>query len=97
MEKAMIFANEIEYWAALGNVKRVRQAIEAGHDVNLIGENGYTALHAAAENNHLHVIRLLIEHGAQSKARIDNGQTPFDLASLAGHEEAAALLRDQCA
>ncbi len=46
----MIRANEVEYWALVGNVAQVKQAIALGHDVNLKGENGYTALHGAAEN-----------------------------------------------
>jgi ankyrin repeat protein len=90
----MIPATEVEYWASLGNLAKVRQAIDSGHDVNLQGANCYTALHAAAENGHLDVIKLLLEHGARVEARLDNGETPLDLAIAAGKEEAARLLRD---
>lgn len=89
----MIPATEVEYWASLGNVPKVRQAIVDGHDVNLQGENGYTALHAAAENGHLEVIRVLLDCGALADARLDSGETPVDLAVMAGKEDAAHLLR----
>ncbi len=91
--KSVIPATEVEYWASLGNVSKVRQAIAAGHDVNLRGENGYTALHAAAENGHLEVIQVLLDCGALIDARLDSGEMPADLAVMAGKEESAHLLR----
>jgi|SRR6516225_8206041 ankyrin repeat protein len=90
----MIPANEIEYWASLGNLARVQAAIASGHDVNLRGENGSSALHAAAENGYLQIIRLLLDNGATIDARLDTGQTPLDLAKLAGNTEAVHLLTE---
>lgn len=88
----MIPVTELEYWASLGNVPNVLQAIIDGHDVNLRGVNGYTALHAAAENGHLEVIRVLLEFGAIADLRLDSGETPVDLAKMAGKEDAMHLL-----
>jgi ankyrin repeat protein len=90
----VISANEIEYWASVGNVERVRIAIQAGHDVNARSENGYTALHAAAENNHVDVIVLLKANAADLNARLDSGETARDLAVSADCHEAARLLDD---
>lgn len=89
----MIQSNEVEYWASLGQVEKVRQALERGHDINAQSENGYTALHAAAENGHLDVLRLLLQCGANTNAQVSSGETPLDLALMAGQQEAAELLR----
>lgn len=93
----MIEVNEIEYWASLGNLTRVQEAISSGHDVNLKGAGGYTALHAAALNNHVEVLRLLLDSGAEVSPRLESGETPLDLARLAGHEGVVALLKERCA
>ena len=91
----MIPATEVEYWASLGNVTKVRQAIADGHDVNVHGESGYTALHAAAEKGHLEVIRVLLDCGALADARLDSGETPVDPAVMAGKDDAAGILLDR--
>ncbi len=90
----MIPANEIEYWASVGNCVQVRRAIDAGYDVNEQGESLYTALHVAAENGHAEVARLLLDAGANVDARLTTGQTPLDLAVLAEHGDVSQLLRD---
>jgi uncharacterized protein len=87
----MIEANELEYWASLGNRKRVEEALARNPDVNIRGAGGYTAMHAAAENGHLEVLRLLIARGGAVNARTDDGRTPLDLG--AGYPEIVAFLR----
>lgn len=82
----------IEYWAAVGNIEQVRKAIGDGHDVNAADDAGYTALHAAAENNHLAIIQLLLQHGADARAVLSSGETPADLAALAGNLDSVRLL-----
>jgi len=90
----MIDANKIEYWSGIGDARQVSEAIAAGYDVNQQSEGGYTALHAAAENNRLDVIQLLIENGADVDARVLTGMTPLDMAQAAAYEEAVALLKE---
>lgn len=89
----MIPVAEIEYWASLGNLQRVRDAISIGHDVNQRSANGYTALHAAALNGHIEVIRMLLKCQAKADARLDSGETPLDLAVIANQTEAVEILR----
>lgn len=90
----MIQANEIEYWASLGNLAEVEKAVELGHDVNVVGQGGYTALHAAAENNHMDVLKYLVAKGAKIDARLETGETPLELARLSGNAEAEKYLRE---
>lgn len=86
-------ATDLEYWAALGNLDRVAEVLAANPDVNIRGVGGITALHAAAENGHVEVIRLLAARGADLSPRVESGETPLELAELAGQHAAAELLR----
>ena len=46
---------ELVYWSSLGDVEQVALLLEDGIDPNQIDEEGYSALQAAAENDHLAV------------------------------------------
>ena len=82
----------VEYWAAVGNLEQVQRAIDEGSDVNASDDAGYTALHAAAENNHIEIVELLLQHGADTNAAVTSGETPADLAALSGYESVVKLL-----
>ena len=55
---------ELVYWASLGDVDQVKELLIDGEDPNQTDDEGYSALQAAAENDHLEMVRLLIEKGA---------------------------------
>ena len=55
---------ELVYWASLGDVEQVQQLLAAGTDPNQTDDEGYSALQAAAENDHLAVVQLLVSKGA---------------------------------
>ncbi len=55
---------ELVYWASLGDVEQVQQLLAAGTDPNQADDEGYSALQAAAENDHLAVVQLLVSKGA---------------------------------
>jgi ankyrin repeat protein len=82
----------VEYWAALGNVNQTLTAILNGNDVNATSSGGHTALHAAASNGHIDVIELLLMHDANPSMRLESGETPADLARLAGFIDIADRL-----
>ena len=93
LPEGAIVAGDVEYWASGGNVAKVKEAINAGCDVNAASEGGYTALHAAAENGHVEIARILIESGADQTAKLESGEAPIDLARLAGKDEVLDYLR----
>jgi ankyrin repeat protein len=72
----------------------IRLLLSSGADVNQRGVNDYTPLHmAVAERNALAVLRLL-EHGADPdlRTRIDECETPLEMARSAGLADLAAML-----
>jgi ankyrin repeat protein len=79
-----------------GRFKTDAQAVEclrlikvAGGEINAPGENGLTALHAAAARGWNETVKVLVADGAQLEATDRNGLTPIDYA--AGRHERAFL------
>lgn len=68
--------------------------LDAGADPNQRGLNDYTPLHRAAGDGDERAVRLLLAHGADATARtrIDDCETPREVAERAGHREIAELL-----
>ena len=54
--------------------------IEQGADVNVVGENGWTALHGAAYNGADEIVQLLLDNGAELDALDVFQQTPWSIA-----------------
>lgn len=75
--------------------ERLALLLARGADVARRGINDYTPLHIAAGIGDLRAVDLLLAHGADASAatRIDDGETPLDVALGAGHMEVAARLR----
>ncbi|MDQ8942389.1 ankyrin repeat domain-containing protein [Acinetobacter soli] len=83
---------ELVYWASLGNTARVRQLLADGIDPNQSDEEGYSALQAAAENDHLDVVKLLVSKGADISFK---GQyTALELAEMAQNTQIVQYLKD---
>ena len=60
----------------------VRNALDLGSDVNAVGENGDTPLHAAVIDRDYNIIYFLIKRGADVNAVNRNGDTPLHYALL---------------
>ncbi|MBC9230040.1 ankyrin repeat domain-containing protein [bacterium SPL81] len=82
---------ELVYWASLGDVEQVEQLLAEGVDTNQTDDEGYSALQAAAENDHLAVVKLLVSKGANVAYKGE--YTALQLAELAEHSEIVAYLR----
>ncbi|ENW06136.1 ankyrin repeat domain-containing protein [Acinetobacter beijerinckii] len=82
---------ELVYWSSLGDVKQVEQLLAEGVDPNQTDDEGYSALQAAAENDHLGVVKLLVSKGANVAYKGE--YTALQLAELAKHSEIVVYLR----
>ena len=66
--------------------------VEKGARLDRTDAKGNTALHAAASEANLEVVRYLLERKASRRLRNRAGETPAALARNRGHDEAAKLL-----
>lgn len=71
----------------------LKRLLERGFDPNTYQINGWTPLHAAAQEGHSDIVRLLLNKGANPSAVCPvSGYTPLQLATERKHETAAKLL-----
>lgn len=82
---------ELVYWSSLGDVAQVKSILEQGVDVNSTDEDGYSALQAAAENNYLDVVKLLVSHHAD--IHLKGQYTALELAEMAGNQQIVDYLK----
>ncbi|MNY67310.1 Ankyrin repeat protein [compost metagenome] len=67
--------------------------INAGANVNVVQQAGFTPLHAAAQQGDIELIILLLENGAEVDIRMEGGKLPADLAREKGFAEIAEILK----
>ncbi len=79
------------YWASLGDIDQVKELLIEGEDPNQIDDEGYSALQAAAENDHLEIVQLLIEKGAHVAYKSE--YTALELAEMAGNTDVVEYLK----
>jgi ankyrin repeat protein len=75
--------------ALKGHVAMVKKLIARDADVN---KTGWTALHYAATNGHVEIIRILLEQHAYIDAESPNGTTPLMMAAHYGSPSAVKAL-----
>ena len=76
-----------------GRADVVRSMVQAGPDLDMEDDDGWTPLLIAAQNDHLDVVRCLVEAGAdKDKATTDDGSTPLDIACWYGHRDVEQCL-----
>ncbi len=79
---------------ATGDPEAVVEALEAGEDVNALGEGGRTPLIDAARLGHADVVELLLEAGAVTFLKDDEQETALLKAAANGHHDCCELLFD---
>ena len=80
--------------ARTGRLSLVVSALKCGVNVNFEDtENGYTALFVAVQCAHVHIVSILLEHGANVEWADEFGFTPLIIAAQGGClDELLALL-----
>ncbi|RDH82056.1 MAG: hypothetical protein DIZ78_16645 [endosymbiont of Escarpia spicata] len=64
-----------------GDIENVRILLENGAEPNVVDSNfGYTPLHSAAQTNHIEMVQLLLDHGADVNIKQEGGFCPIDYA-----------------
>jgi len=77
-----------------GNAELVQRYIHSGGDVDARDQRGRSPLILAAENGHLALCRLLLEHGASLGCEDDTGSTAASAAAAAGHGDITTYLNE---
>jgi ankyrin repeat protein len=78
-----------------GNLEIVKTLVAANADINAPAppcDYGETALQHASEKGHFHIVKYLLEKGADVNSKDNAGQIPLSLAVQNGHETVAQLL-----
>ncbi|MFV9551960.1 ankyrin repeat domain-containing protein [Algibacter sp. PT7-4] len=76
---------------AKGDLETVQKLISRGADVNA-KSNGMTPVMYAAKFNRTDILKLLIVHGANLKAKSDKNMTALKYAQIHGAKDAEAIL-----
>lgn len=97
LEGAVPINNELLYWSYVGNIGKVKIELQKGANVNKIFTDGlsagHTALHIAAINNHVELVKFLLSVGADPHAKTPGGETALDLAKSRDHDDIVAILQ----
>ena len=75
-------------------LKLVTVLVGAGANVNMVGAQRFTPLHASAFYGRPDITRYLLEHGANQKAQDVLGRTPFDVALWQHQTGTAQVMAD---
>jgi len=81
--------------ARKGDVRKVRELLDRGANVNARDMIGDTPLHDAAYHGFLNVAKLLLDRGADVNAKDMIGYTPLHWAAREGHLDVARLLLER--
>ena len=88
-----MFRTILYYTAAIGDVEKVKQLLAFADTPDVRGgQYKRTPLHEATQNNSTEAAKLLLEHGAEIKARNANNRTSLHDAAGNSSTEAAKLL-----
>ena len=91
----MAFANPLHDAARSGDVNKVSELIDDGVSINAFDDKGETPLIIAILESRLSVVDIIIEYGADIRARNRGGFTALHAASYVGNSEIARKLLDE--
>ena len=76
------------------NIKSIKNYIDSGYDLNIQDECGYTPLIYAAYNNHIEIVKLLLNANANIDKQTNNGYTALIYAARKNNKEIVEILLD---
>ncbi len=79
-------------FASSGNISHLLTLLESGCDLNLVADDGSTALHCAARAGQTDVVRLLLDKSASLNHRNSNGNSPLMEAALGKNPDCILVL-----
>jgi ankyrin repeat protein len=90
-------AEKLHRAAADGDMERARELVSEGARLDVFDGIGYTPLHHAVKNQHISMIRLLLEAGAAINAREEetNSDTAISVAAADSSAEIVRLLLER--
>jgi len=80
--------------AGMGRIEAVNTLLARGADVNAKSPGGYTALMAAALNDHRDVVVALLKHSADINAKDVGNQTALKYATSKRNNDVAQILKN---
>lgn len=89
-----VFFEQLVQAARAGIVSRVERILRDGVTPNALGALGFSAMHAAAEQNNVGLLTVLLDHGADANVSGRNGELPIHWAALNNSTGAISLLID---
>lgn len=78
--------------AKSGEIKKIKECLAAGVNVNITNPGGLNALHLASRENHPDIVTLLLIHGIDAKAITKRLNTALHIASLGGNTSVVQIL-----
>ncbi|MGA0604419.1 ankyrin repeat domain-containing protein [Phenylobacterium sp. VNQ135] len=83
------------YAVKMGQEAEVVRMLDAGQDIDMQNEEGWTALHIAAEDGNERMVRYLLARGARTDLKTTRGRTAYDVAE--GYSAIRAAIRAKMA
>jgi len=85
--------NLTSFWGYLDIVKELLKREDI--DVNLQDKDGETPLFTASDEDHLNIVRMLLDAGADINIKNNEDKTALDIAIERNHDEIAELINEQ--
>jgi ankyrin repeat protein len=86
----------LHFAAANGNLRKVKELVETGYDINAFDDLSFTPLHYAVKSGHIEVVKYLLSVGADVNAHEEKkiGETPLgEVAANCSYEIAELLVK----
>ena len=86
--------NKLLSAAINGDIRKVKESIANGADVNAKDNDGETALHYAARREYIDVVKVLVENRINVDVKNKNNETAAEIALRWGYHQIAELIEN---